>query len=1045
MLVLHAAFLDGDFVLWGEVASASPPPARRGRARSAAARPHPGDAGVDRLTQALKELCPVVATKQLQAETLAAWLPTVKDRPLPSSPLLASGTEITGKPTLAAWHVSALRLAPQAALDLLWRCVGDAAVLLPGVVRGVTLTYWVRAARWAAALVSAEQFLPSVRQAEGVWIARWQPIVTGPAVRQRSQLAQAMPAACRALTPDSEQPPATAPVDVLNGFLDLVVDTLVRDSSAGVRPPDTSAKPRRGKKPAAAFDSVHDQWLHALRSPDGTLTGSSAELNSLAEQVRGWQRPAVVTAAAPFRLCFRLEEPPPNPAAGAVNIPSEPWEVRYLLQAQDDPSLLVPVAEAWQSSRRLAGVFRRYDFEPREFLLTALGQAAAVCPPVEASLRSAEAAGYSTDLAGAHAFLTLSAELLKQAGFEVLLPSWWTGRGTRQQLTARAHARSPKLTAGLGGLSLLEVIQFDWRLALGDQEMSRAELEALARLKVPLVQVRGQWVQVDAEEIRKALDYLKKQSEGSAPLRDLVRMALGGTAGPAGVPVDGVVADGWIGEFLGRLDGRTALTETPPHESFHGTLRPYQQRGLSWLSFLRGVGLGSCLADDMGLGKTVQALALVQRDWHAHKRPALLVCPTTVVGNWRKEAERFAPELSVLVHHGLARGKGAAFAKQAKKQALVLTSYSLLHRDLAALKQVEWAGVLLDEAQNIKNPETRQAQAARALPAGYRVALTGTPVENHVGDLWSILEFLNPGFLGSFADFRRRFFVPIQALGDHDASQRLKRLTGPFILRRVKTDRSIISDLPDKVEAKVFCTLTKEQASLYAATAKQVEDVFNERDGIRRRGLILGLLTKLKQVCNHPAHFLGDQSALPERSGKLERATEMLAEMLEGLDRALIFTQFTEMGELLQRHLQETLGVEVPFLHGGVPAKQRDRLVERFQKEADGPRLFLLSLKAGGTGLNLTAASQVFHFDRWWNPAVENQATDRAFRIGQQKNVLVHKFLCVGTIEEKIDQMIENKKGVAGQVVGSGEEWLTELNNDQLRELFTLRKEAIGG
>jgi superfamily II DNA or RNA helicase len=1043
MLVVHAGFLDGDFVLWGEVASASPPAARRGRARSAPVRPHPGDAGAERLTQALKELRPDTTAKQFQAETVAAWLPTVKDRPLPSSPLLASGTEIAGKPTLAAWQVSALRLAPQAALDLLWRCVGDAAVLLPGVVRGVTLTYWVRAARWAAALVSGEQFLPSVRQDDGNWIARWQPVITGPAVRQRNQLAQAMPAACRALTTGSKQP-TTAPGDVLNGFLDLVVDTLVRDSSAGTTAAVSRAKPRSGKKSAAQFDSVHDQWLHALRSPDGTLTGSPAELKSLAEQVRGWQRPAAVTAAAPFRLCFRLEEPPANPAAEAVNVPSDPWEVRYLLQAQDDPSLLVPVAEAWQSSRRLAGVFRRYDFEPREFLLTALGQAAAVCSPVEASLRTAEPGGYSTELAGAHAFLTQSAGLLKQAGFEVLLPSWWTGHGTRQQLTARAHARSPKLSTGLGGLSLLEVIQFDWRLALGDQEMSRAELEALARLKVPLVQVRGQWVQVDAEEIRKALDYLKKQSEGSAPLRDLVRMALGGTAGPAGVPVDGVVADGWIGELLGRLDGRSALTETPPHDTFQGTLRPYQQRGLSWLSFLRGVGLGSCLADDMGLGKTIQALALVQRDWHANKRPALLVCPTSVVGNWRKEAERFTPDLPVLVHHGLARGKGPAFVKQAKEQALVLTSYSLLHRDLAALKQVEWAGVLLDEAQNIKNPETKQAQAARALPAGYRVALTGTPVENHVGDLWSILEFLNPGFLGSLGDFRRRFFVPIQALGDRDASQRLKRLTGPFILRRVKTDRSIISDLPDKVEAKVFCTLTREQASLYAATAKQVEDVFKEQDGIRRRGLILGLLTKLKQVCNHPAHFLGDQSALPDRSGKLERATEMLAEMLEGADRALIFTQFTEMGELLQRHLQETLGVEVPFLHGGVPAKQRDRLVERFQ-QADGPRLFLLSLKAGGTGLNLTAANQVFHFDRWWNPAVENQATDRAFRIGQEKNVLVHKFVCVGTVEEKIDQMIETKKGIAGQVVGSGEEWLTELNNDQLRELFTLRKEAIGG
>ena len=359
--------------------------------------------------------------------------------------------------------------------------------------------------------------------------------------------------------------------------------------------------------------------------------------------------------------------------------------------------------------------------------------------------------------------------------------------------------------------------------------------------------------------------------------------------------------------------------------------------------------------------------------------------------------------------------KSAEFKAEAQQQAIVISSYALLHRDFDIFKQVPWAGVILDEAQNIKNAETKQAKAARALPADYRVALTGTPVENNVGDLWSLQEFLNPGFLGSQAEFKRTFFVPIQANRDPEAATRLKQLTGPFILRRLKTDKSIIADLPEKMEMKVFCTLTKEQASLYAAVVKEAEPGLEEAAGIQRRGMILGILSKLKQVCNHPAQFLGDNSEVAGRSGKLARLTEMLEEVLAVGDRALIFSQFAEMGALLRRHLQATFGREVLFLHGGVSKPQRDRMVERFQADGDSPPIFILSLKAGGTGLNLTRANHVFHFDRWWNPAVENQATDRAFRIGQTKNVQVHKFLCVGTLEEKIDEMIERKKDVASK------------------------------
>jgi SNF2 family DNA or RNA helicase len=441
---------------------------------------------------------------------------------------------------------------------------------------------------------------------------------------------------------------------------------------------------------------------------------------------------------------------------------------------------------------------------------------------------------------------------------------------------------------------------------------------------------------------------------------------------------------------------------------------------------------------------TVQTLALLQHDWSdGYRRPTLLICPTSVIENWRKEAARFTPELPVLIHHGSDRRRSDAFAAAVAGQALVISSYALLHRDLELLRSVAWRGVVLDEAQNVKNPETKQARAARALSADYCIALTGTPVENHVGDLWSLMELLNPGLLGSQTDFKRRFFLPIQVTRDEAAAARLKQLTGPFILRRVKTDRAIIADLPEKLEMKVFCTLTKEQASLYAAVLKDLDEPLEEAEGIQRKGMILATLTKLKQICNHPAQFLGDGSAVAGRSGKLARLEEMLEEVLATGDRALLFSQFAEMGGLLQHHLQRTFGREVLFLHGGVPRARRNQMVERFQSAGNGPPIFILSLKAGGTGLNLTAANHVFHFDRWWNPAVENQATDRAFRIGQCKAVQVHKLLCAGTLEERIDAMIESKQGIAAQVVGTGEGWLTELSTAQLRDLLALRVEAL--
>jgi SNF2 family DNA or RNA helicase len=423
--------------------------------------------------------------------------------------------------------------------------------------------------------------------------------------------------------------------------------------------------------------------------------------------------------------------------------------------------------------------------------------------------------------------------------------------------------------------------------------------------------------------------------------------------------------------------------------------------------------------------------------------PVLLVCPMSVVGNWEHELRRFGPSLTFLTHHGSGRLTGEAFRKEALRHNLVISTYALTARDRELFESVDWQGVVLDEAQNVKNASTKQAQAARALKADFRVALTGTPVENRLSELWSIMEFLNPGYLGTADSFRRDFALPIERANDAASKSQLRTLVQPFILRRVKTDPTIISDLPDKLEMKVYCSLTSEQATLYEAFVRDMLEKIESTSGIQRKGLVLAGLTKLKQVCNHPAHFLSDRSALANRSGKLARLEEMLEEVVSADDRALVFTQYAEWGKELQVYLREKLGKDVLYLHGGTPRHVRDRLVSRFQNDRRGPPIFILSLKAGGTGLNLTRASHVFHYDRWWNPAVEDQATDRAFRIGQTRNVQVHKLICSGTLEERIDDMIESKKQLAQQIVGTGESWLTELSTDELKNLFELRNEAV--
>ncbi|MEW6152390.1 MAG: DEAD/DEAH box helicase [Actinomycetota bacterium] len=782
-----------------------------------------------------------------------------------------------------------------------------------------------------------------------------------------------------------------------------------------------SLSPRRGGRPAVA-----EAWARSLTSADPWLpaTLDPVKVRALAEAVAGWARSgAVVEGRA--RLCLRVQEP----ARG------DRWYVEMLAQDRDEPSLVVPLADVW-------GGRSPFGVPVTEEVLTALGRMARLAPELAPALDEGAPAGVALDGRGVLTLLAHRAGALDDAGIAMLLPSWWAHR-PRLGLKAKATRSGTSSPSGgaPGGVGMDAIVDFRWEAALGTRTLTKADLATLARAveaKRELVRVRGQWVEVDAAKVAKLLE--AAGTAGQAAAHDLLRAGMGlddlgqdGDLEVVGVDASGI---GWLASVLDdALHATVAPLTTPP--GFEGRLRPYQERGAGWLAFLGRLGLGACLADDMGLGKTAQLIATVLAD--PAPGPTLVVCPVSVLGNWERELARFGPALRVHVHHGAGRHSGRrSFAKVVAGHDAVLTTYSLVARDAAHLGAVEWGRLVLDEAQQVKNPGAAQSRAVAQLKASRRIALTGTPVENRLSELWSIMNVLNPGLLGSAREFRDRFALPIERDGDPEATALLRRVTGPFVLRRLKTDRSIITDLPDKIETVDHCPLTREQATLYQAVVDDLLASADEAEGMNRRGIVLAGLLRLKQVCNHPAQFLADGSPLRGRSGKLTRAEELLEEILGEGDKVLCFTQFAAWGGLLAPYLERQFATEALWLHGRVRRPVRDEMVRRFQSP-DGPKLLLISLKAGGTGLNLTAASHVVHLDRWWNPAVEDQATDRAYRIGQTRTVQVHKLVTAGTVEERIDEMINRKRALAGKVVGTGEEWLTELSTDELRDLVALR------
>jgi superfamily II DNA or RNA helicase len=783
---------------------------------------------------------------------------------------------------------------------------------------------------------------------------------------------------------------------VLSALLDHFVQST--DAAAAEKPPGHKVlalffggrrMPFDGPGEAAMGGSIH-AWLarlHLTRHAHTPVLRIEASQNDEDDEVDG--------AGATFALSVAVAEGEREGVAA--------------LQ-QPTPLAKVLSAPAW-AARRMA-------------VLQTVAMLAEFHPPLHGYVRAGARKPMALAAQDLPALLFDTLPALRLLGIRTLLPRTLE-RLLRPRLSMQIKAKAPG--TGAAFLNADDVLTFDWKVALGDELVSPAEFEHLLGKAQGIVRFRGRYVYLDPAEIEPLRARLARPAQQVSGT-ELLRTALAGEID--GAPVG-------LNKAAEKLVQQMTSTEPVPlPKGLRATMRPYQQRGYAWLWRNARLGLGSVIADDMGLGKTLQVIALLQRlkeDGALDEARALVIVPTSLLTNWQKEAERFAPALRIEVFHGARRELSKV------RPDVLLTTYGVARSQAALLGALAWRVVVIDEAQNIKNPAAAQARAVKGIPAASRVAMSGTPVENRLSEYWSIMDFAQPGYLGGPTHFAREYATPIQTHRDAAAAARLRKVMAPFMLRRLKSDKAIIGDLPEKLEQDQFCTLSRQQAALYESVVKEgLASIAGESQTFKRQGLVLQMILALKQVCNHPAHYLKQGAADPDESGKAQRLLDLLEEIHAAREKVLVFTQFREMGELLQRMLRERHGHEPLFLHGGVARARRDQMVERFQAERS-ERLLLLSLKAGGTGLNLTAASHVVHFDLWWNPAVEAQATDRAYRIGQKRNVQVHRFITRGTFEERINEMIRAKRELAQMTVGSGETWIGQLPPEELKALFRLR------
>ncbi|MFT5706137.1 MAG: SNF2 family DNA or RNA helicase [Oceanospirillaceae bacterium] len=746
-----------------------------------------------------------------------------------------------------------------------------------------------------------------------------------------------------------------------------------------------------------------------------------------------------------FVICFKLLE--------ASTEDSNDWGLELLLQSKLDPSFMVNLVKYWQDKSQKVQLYHKmFGSSIERTILLQLGYACRVYPLIETAIEqllrvkqnrlTKSVSRLTITLAQAFDFLKEDAWALHASGYRIIVPAWWTTKG---RIKAKLKLRVRKSTGDSSTdnnainsqIGSDNLIKFDYRYALGNHEVSADQWQQLLQEKADLVYFRGAWIELDHAEMKnmQSLIETSERDMSSPDLQTLLRYQAD--------DLYDVQLDGATQRMVEGLQDQEKLTKIAVPDNLNATLRPYQQRGLSWLAYLENLGMNPCLADDMGLGKTMQIIALMLAK--PKQQTALLIVPTSVMGNWYKELAVFAPSIKAFIHHGAKRKQQEKFNQMLAGFQIVITSFGLIRKDKQLFKNVHWSRVIVDEAQNIKNPSSAQSKVIFSLKADTRFALTGTPVENRLMDLWSIFNFLNPGLLGKQSSFRKNFELPVQRDNNRQQGQLLKKMVEPFILRRLKTDKNIIADLPGKIEQKVYCGLSVEQATIYQSIVNEISDqmVASVGQESQQKVIMLTALLRLKQCCNHPAQVLQDGSEFSlERSVKLQRLVESVKEAINNGESLLVFSQFTEICQQLQGLLKNQYGYNVHYLHGGTSAKRRQQMIEQFQDADAPPSIFVLSLKAGGVGITLTKANHVIHFDRWWNPAVENQATDRAYRIGQTKTVFAHKYITLGTVEERIDKMLDDKQGVADSVVGSDESWLSKLDAESFIELIQLSQSS---
>jgi SNF2 domain-containing protein/SNF2 helicase protein/helicase-like protein len=866
---------------------------------------------------------------------------------------------------------------------------------------------WAAAAAAGVGLVARGRLLPTVG-ADDTDVWRAGPLDPADLSWLR-ELAAAFPPAAHALAiPGSRPIRLRSPDALIRDLWDAIADMIARSPAA---PRTTASRAFAAAEPTRVSDLA--EWL--ADTSDGLSAGARLGL-----RIEAVATPPVADDEEDYPGA--TEEDPAEGPGGSDGEDGPAPEFRLVLQLRSnaDPSLIVDAAALWSQPET---VLSRFGSQAETDLLLALRRGAAIWPPLAQVLEQASPSVIDLDDDAVTSLLGPAAEELAGTGIEVLWPSSMVGDGLK--LRAVPTPAPEKLTEA--GFGLAALLDFRWQLTLDGALLDADEIAALAEAKRPLIRLRGRWVILDPA----LLDRLRRPPRTRMRTSEALGAVLAGSAEIDGETVE-VVAEGSLADLAARVAGiASAPVPLEPPQGLVATLRPYQQRGLTWLAAMCDTGLGGCLADDMGLGKTIQVIAL-----HLHRRevkagPTLVVCPASLLGTWEHEVRRFAPEIPVRRYHG-----GGRHLQDLAVDEVVLVTYGVVLRDSARLAEVGWGLVVADEAQHAKNPLSRTARELRAVPAPARVALTGTPVENRLSELWSILDWTTPGLLGHLESFTRRVAVPVERYRDAEATARFAALIRPFLLRRKKTDPGIAPELPRKTETDLFVPLTAEQVTLYEAMVRETMEAIETRQGIERAGLVFKLLTALKQICNHPAQYLKQPGPLAGRSGKLAAFDELTDVILAGGESMLVFTQYTQMATLLQQHL-DARGIGSLFLHGGVPVPRREELVARFQ--AGKAPVFLLSLKAGGTGLTLTRATHVLHYDRWWNPAVEDQATDRAYRIGQDRPVQVHRLIAEGTLEDRIAALLETKRELANAVIGSGEGWIAELSDAELAELVSLR------